>query len=472
MQLESHATPTGVSPQQRYATLHRSIEQGIVSDDMWFELASVSCQLGHHNEANRCITRIRNASQRAEAERILLKLADKKTPRCDDPTGPRNLKEMPDATNADGSKQSKGHTDDAPGVVDHLIDAGQYLLHQHMPWLVLTTMLAFPLFVGLSGILTTAGSPLLLTAIAALPGISVLVVIAAMGHEILHSSSDGDGDVPELPTVYLLIVEARNFLLDAGLVFIAFFGVPTILGIADASFITILPTIAIGLLFAPLAFALRQIRRDLRTLSPTFLMRAIRRCGRGYGWIALVTALAFTPAGFVATAVINYPIHVQIAIVGPLCVMPTFAITRLLGTWLDTHRASLGYLMQRQTQGALRQSRTTTIQSVKVPARRSKAHSPAARNKPQRATSTAPYRHRRSRPATRPTSAFAEKAGVALEPRRTERPRPAPEHAPGPPIKNAQTTLHKHFTEHGTNRGAVVVRGAERKRHGAASRRS
>ena len=472
MQLESHATPIGISPQQRYATLHRSIEQGIVSDDMWFELAAVSCQLGHHNEANRYITCIRNASLRAEAENNLLELPKKTTTRCDDPAGLRSFEEMPDAKNADGPKQSRAHTDHTPGVADHLVDAGQYLLHQHMPWLVLTTMLAFPLFAGLSGILTTASAPLLLKAIAALPGISVLVVIAAMGREILRSSSDGDGDVPELPSVYHLIVEARNFLLDAGLVFIAFFGIPTTLGIIDASLITILPTIMIGLFFAPLTFALRQIRRDLQTLSPVFLMRAIRRCGRGYGWIALVTALAFMPAGFVATAIINYPIHVQVAIIGPLCVMPTFAVTRLLGTWLDTHRASLGNLMQRQTQGTSRPSRATTIQSAKMPAYRGKVDDPAARNKLQKATSTATYRHSGSRPAIRPTSAFTEKARAALEPRRNERPRPAPNHTHGLQAKESQDTYSECLTTHVANRGDLIVSGAERKRYGAASRRS
>ena len=72
-------------------------------------------------------------------------------------------------------------------------------MHQHMPWLVLTTMLAFPLVVGLGGFLTAGGSPLLLAAIAALPGLTVLVIVAAMGHEILRSSSSGESDVPNLP---------------------------------------------------------------------------------------------------------------------------------------------------------------------------------------------------------------------------------------------------------------------------------
>lgn len=472
MQLESHATPIGVSPQQRYATLHRLMEQGIVSDDMWDELASISYQLGHHKEAIRCIARICNANQRAEAERNLLEPRNNKTTRNDDLTGSTNPDETPKAKDADWAKHSQTGADNAPGVIDHLVDAGQYLLHQHMPWLVLTTMLAFPLLVGVGGILTTAGAPLLLTAIATLPGIAVLVVVAAMGHEILRSSSDGNGDVPEIPNAYLLMVEARDFLVDGGLVCIVFFGIPATLGIAGASLTTILPTIVIGLFFAPLTFAMRQLRRDLRPFSPIFMIRAIRRSGRGYGWIALVIALAVTPAGVVATTVIQYPIHAQIAIIGPLCVMPTFAISRLLGTWIDTNRASLSDLMQGQIRKASRQPSTTTIQSARLSDPWSKVDRPAACHKVQKPTSTTPYDHGRSRPAIRPSPAFTEKAEDPLEPRPIAGRRADPARATGQWRDAAQASCDKHFKGNTTNPKATVIRGAERKRHGAASRRS
>ena len=65
MQLESHAAPIGETPQQRYASLHRAIERGLESDEVWAELTSVCQSLGHRGEALHCAQQIRNASVRA-----------------------------------------------------------------------------------------------------------------------------------------------------------------------------------------------------------------------------------------------------------------------------------------------------------------------------------------------------------------------------------------------------------------------
>ena len=38
-------------PEQRRATLHRAIERGLDSDELWKELAEVSLELGYDDEA-------------------------------------------------------------------------------------------------------------------------------------------------------------------------------------------------------------------------------------------------------------------------------------------------------------------------------------------------------------------------------------------------------------------------------------
>ena len=72
MHLESHATPIGESPQQRYASLHRAIERGLASDEVWNELAGVCDALGNRGEALHCLHRIRDDALRTRAERAVL----------------------------------------------------------------------------------------------------------------------------------------------------------------------------------------------------------------------------------------------------------------------------------------------------------------------------------------------------------------------------------------------------------------
>lgn len=482
MQLESHATPFGGSPQQRYATLHRAIEQGLESDDVWSELASVSAQLGHPGEAARCASNIVDPTRRSRAERSLQGPSGRSTaagnkPEAAKPVGRRHPAAAPAASSAGPTKakakaKAAVEEDGPPRVIDHLVDAGQYLLYQHMPWLVLTTMLAFPVVVGLGGFLTAGGSPLLLAAIAALPGLSVMIVVAAMGHEILRSSSDGVGDVPNLPEFPQMIRNSRNFLLDALLVLTVFFATPVLLGLAGAPTTAILPAMALGVFFAPLTFALRQIRRDMRMFSPAFLMRAARRCGHGYGLIAVAIAVAFTPAALVTSAVISYPVWVQIAVVGPLCVLPTFATTRLLGTWLDSHRESLGYLMVAPKKDTLTTVCADKVSSAKQPTQPRNLRRPNARKQFEapKLTTARPS----GRPATpvRPASAFAEKRGPRPAPRAIEGRRPAAK-TPAPPApRMTQAHSLQDVPDLGGMPGAVVVSGSDRHRQGAASRRT
>lgn len=484
MQLESHATPFGGTPQQRYASLHRSIEQGLDSDDVWIELASVSFQLGHSREAARCVARIQNAGQRAKLERQLgfghpeTAAPDRSTaagnrPQRPGKVGRRDPATAPAASDAGPTSHPASQRDEGPPrVVEHLVDAGQYLMHQHMPWLVLSTMLAFPLVVGVGGFLTAGGSPLLLAAIAALPGLSVMVVVAAMGHEILRSSSDGDGDVPGLPEFPRLIRASRDFLFDALLVFAMYFAGPIALGILGAPLSATLPGLAVGVFAAPLTFALRQVRRDMRSFSPVFLLRALRRSGAGYVVVAVAIALAFAPAALVAKAVISYPVWVQIAIIGPLCVLPTFTTTRLLGTWLDSHRKSLGYLMIGPKETLQSGPGAAAVSAPKKPTQPRNLRRPANRNAFEAPKIKKARRSGSPAPAVRPASAFAEKPKSRPAPRAIEGRRPAPKSPAPAPAKATQDPALKDVPDLVGMPGAVVVSGSERERKGAASRRS
>lgn len=343
MQLESHATPAMETPQQRYANLHRAIERGLDSDEVWKELADVSLRLGHGDEAVRCMRRIQSESTRlALASRLgRLGLIEEQGA-----TSVSNAEHSGAPAASDAGPAAPSEAQGPPRLSDHVVDALQYLMHQHMPALVLFTTLAFPLVVGVGGFLTAGGSWVLLAAIAAIPGLSVLAVVGAMGRQVLIASAEGNGDVPPIPRMAELVRDAQRFLLDTALVTGSLLG-PSLLAMAcDAPWTAVVPGLLNGAFFAPMAWALRHLRSDLGALSPVTLMRAVARTAGSYPALAIVNMLLFAPIALVAFLVFGRPIWVQIAIIGPLCVLPVFVASRLLGTWLEFHRERLGRLVE------------------------------------------------------------------------------------------------------------------------------
>lgn len=356
MQLESHATPPAETPQQRYANLHRAIERGLDSDEVWRELAEVSLTLGHADECLRCLRRIQNDTTRLAlgsrlARRGLID-ADVAASSAGAARSPSaHHLEAPAASDA-GPKASRERPAGESRLLDHLADAIQYQMHQHMPALVLFTTLAFPLVVGVGGFLTAGGSWLLLAAIAALPGLGVLAVVGAMGRQVLLASADGEGDVPPIPPFAELWSSARRFALDTVLVLGSLLGPSLVAAACSAPWTTVVPGLLVGAFFAPMAWSLRHLRSDFGALSPVTLTRAVARTASSYPGLAAVTMLLFVPAGLVTWAVFGRPVWVQIAIIGPLCVLPMFVASRLLGTWLETNRSRLGGLVQERSGAA------------------------------------------------------------------------------------------------------------------------
>ena len=456
MQIVSHAAPLGETPQQRYASLHRALERGLESDEVWAELNSVCQTLGHRGEALHCAQQIRSAAMRARAEQEVLAPAARRE-RADHSGAPA----ASHAGSANKPAQRRTVLEAPPSALEHLLDAAQYLLHQSMPALVLVTMLSFPLVVGLGGFLTAGGSPLLLAAIAALPGLSILVVVAAMGRQILLRSSEGEGDVPPMPAMAGMLRDARSFAVDGALVTAAFGGVPICLFLAGASTFTLAAAVFLAALIAPLSFAILQVRGDLRGLSPMFALRATQRAGKGYPMIALATTLAFAPAIGVAACVLDRPAWVQIAAVGPLFVLPVFAAARLLGTWLDTNSGALGELLERRPLPVAQRARPARP-APPAPAAKKGAAQPARRTaqRPRRGDEAAARTRRSSIEGRRPAPMTATRTALVFESKT-----PAPEAAAPLAVVGAAP---EDLT---TMPGAVVLRGRERVRRGAAANR-
>ncbi|MEO6593356.1 MAG: hypothetical protein ABIP94_01225 [Planctomycetota bacterium] len=427
MQLESNATPTVETPQQRYASLHRALERGLASDDLWKELADVSLRLGNGEEAVQCLHRIRDEAMRSALEARLVRLRLIATEPVETQSGEAAAK----ATNHAGIKAFSGEDGHHPGLRDHVVDALQYMLHQHMPWLVLTTTLAFPLVIGVGGFLTAGGSLLLLAAIAALPGLCVLAVVGAMGRQILLASSEGMSDVPTLPDFGVLVADGRRFLIDAGLVLGTLIAPPLAALALGAPLATGLPCLMVGGFFAPLAWALRQVRGDIGALSPVTVLRAFSRCGAGYLGIVGLAWLLFAPAALVTWAVFGRPIWVQLAVIGPLCVLPIFLLSRLLGTWLDTMRMQLGAVLVRSPKAPPKAKKDDTV----APARAQAVPvAPTRRTAPGRVAAAA----QPTAPA-RTTAVAARATKPAANPRMPRRPEGLQHHyAPTPPVQSTR----------------------------------
>ncbi len=59
MQLDNTASPKAQTPQLRYASLHRTIEKGLASDEVWNELARICLVLGFNDEAVKAYRKVR-----------------------------------------------------------------------------------------------------------------------------------------------------------------------------------------------------------------------------------------------------------------------------------------------------------------------------------------------------------------------------------------------------------------------------
>ncbi|MBK8101529.1 MAG: hypothetical protein IPK26_30990 [Planctomycetes bacterium] len=232
-----------------------------------------------------------------------------------------------------------------PTLTEHCLDAGEFLLQQHMPWVALLTMAVFPLVVGIGGFLTAGGSPMLLAGIAAVPGFLALAVVGAMGRRVLIDSSHGSAEVPRVTDAVQILREATRFATDFLLVFGPLLGPSWLMVALGAPAIALVPGALLSMFFVPMTWGLRQVRGDFASLSPTTILRAIGRCGGAYAALAGAFWAAFAPAMLTAFLVSGRAAWLQIAVLGPLLVLPVLASSRLLGTWLDAHRLTLGILL-------------------------------------------------------------------------------------------------------------------------------
>jgi len=200
---------------------------------------------------------------------------------------------------------------------------------------------------------------------------------------------------------------------------------------------------AIGMFLTPIALVLRQSRGDIGALSPIAMLRGIG-CAKGYLKITGAFWLAFAPAAIAFWSSLGHAIWLQIAIVGPLAVLPTFATARLLGTFTEVHRWRLGMLLYPSTNNVERGSpsatrrrpvqnrvRTATKTSGKL---RVTATSPQVGPKRARPTKAVPPDHGRPTRSKARTKLPARPVGIEqMAARSTPQPGQIVQHSAGEP---------------------------------------
>jgi hypothetical protein len=498
VQIESHAKPLQATPQLRYAALHRSLERGLASDEVWSELAEVCAVLGHREEAVRCAGKVANAATRRTLEYKLARRGIGEFPAGTNPArpSPDDRCEAPPPELEPDSEHAQ------PRLRDHLQDAAQFLLLQHMPAVALAATLSFPLLVGLGGFLTGGSSMLLLAGVAALPGLMLLAVVGAMGRRILRGSFAGSNDVPALGDLRGLARDARAFVGDAALVVGSFLAPPAVAIALDAPASSTVPSLVIGLLFAPMAWGLRSLRGDFASLSPVVVLRAAARMPLQYLALATVCWALLLPAALAVLLVAGRPVWAQIAVVGPLVALPFFMASRLIGTWFETRRRQFGLLLAAgrdavAVPAALHDDDAEPAPAAPLASPRPAPARPAAAAAPRRAAAPAapagpaPARPAAARPA--PAAASGRPAAPPVPPARPPQParaatqpaRPATRPAgaarpaaPNPAAPAPAAQIEGRAPQPGLDDkpdlsgmpGAVVVKGRDRQRRGAAAR--
>lgn len=487
MQLDQIATPVEEqTPEIRYASLHRAVERGMASDDVLQELVDICVQLGHPDEALRVHATMPPGPARELATSRLAR---------------KGLLTQEQATNTDHSAPAPGPTrnPERPPLREHVVDAIQYLGQSYMPVAALVTMLSFPVITGIGGLLTAGDSPWLFAAIAALPGLCVVAVIAALARRIFMDAAHAQGEIAPMPRAAEVLELSKQHVLDHLLVYGTMVA-PSIVAIGfGMPLVSSLPCLLLSMFLLPAALILRMLRGDLRALSPVPVVRAIFTC-RGYAGFATAYWLAFLPAAIAVWASFGHALWLQISVTGPLAVLPMFATARLLGTFADHHRERLAPLlangvvvMGNAATGcapgatAARGASLITGQrqpTARVVARGSTSKAAVAKKMPERTVSQPQPRALPPAARTQAPTPSVQAATAASKPMAKPAARPQPQPAqqaaaaaqptPRPQPKQPAPALEPHKFE-GPDLcgipGARVITASERKRVGASARK-
>lgn len=335
----------------------------MATDPTWSELVGVCIRLNKPTEAMEALHRIDDQGLRARASGMLMRhgLMSKHHAESYHPSSAKF-----DRTNL--------------SFAEEVGDSFRFLFIDHMPLTVMVITMIFPLVIGLGGVLTAGSHSLLLPLIALIPALSALGLVGALGRQILLEASRGLTEPPSLPGLKPLAMDSCRFLVDGILLSALTLGPGILLfQFTEVHFATKAVVLAFGVLFLPMAMAVRQVCDDWRALNPMLLIPAISKGGAPYLLTVSVAVLMMSPAVTALILTMGSQIYLQISVIGPLSVVPLFVISRLLGRVLDLRRKSLGRLIDMPTLRATQELKTVREHGTRRPAMQTRKRTPRPR---------------------------------------------------------------------------------------------
>lgn len=353
------------SPERRYSWLHRAIEQGHATDNIWAELSRVCCRLGYKTEAIKGIHSIQDPEFRYKAEMFLVR---------------QGLLDHPSSLD---NKRLTAQKPTRRTLQEEVMDSFSYLFLEHMPFTVMASALVFPVVLGLGGVLTTGSEMWVFPAIALLPVLFAVGLVGALSHQIILEGSKGIVEPPRLPDVSDLVAGSGRFLRDSMIVAIALL-TPGALAIRlGVTLYYSMPLLLAGASLLPMALSLCLVRNDFRGLTPRVLFPAVWRSGLSYGYLVALAGLLFAPAIAAGLLTGQSDLYLRLSFISPLAIAPLFVVSRLMGRILFLNKHGLGDLIRDR----LDTHHTSTNQPTAVPAshnsRRSKAKTNRHSSKPK-----------------------------------------------------------------------------------------
>ena len=354
MQIQNTAKPQqSQTPQLRYASLHRTIDRGMGSDDVWSELSRACVALGFNDEAVKAYRKVETPHMCRSLGVLLARhgLISGSEP----PARSSGSSHAPSS-----SRYAAVEDHPEPGFRQLVTDPFQFLFLDHMPLTVIVATLTFPLVVGLGGFLTADSHFLLFSAITLLPGLSVLGIVGALGRRIMVQAGQGIYYPPPVPDVHILCREAPRFLVDVLVLCLILLGpgtttllllpghlIPGVDSLVLGMFLMpAVGSLLLGMFLMPMALLMSEFSDDSRALSPIRLLSAVSRGGYEYLRTALVISALFLPAVLSALATMESHFYLQVSVIGPLIVVPLFVSCRLLGKYFHDQRSELQDLIR------------------------------------------------------------------------------------------------------------------------------
>jgi hypothetical protein len=231
-----------------------------------------------------------------------------------------------------------------PSTREKLADALELLLCRRMRWAVLAGTVAFPVALGVGGMLCGLSDLFLLRFLALVPPLFVVGMVGAFGRHVLVQALHAVDDASTLPRPQTLLPEMLHGLRDLGAPSAAFLLPGYVALLLDQALLALLLFVLAAALL-PMAVALRLLSRDWRALSPKLLLAAARACPSYFG-TAAVLALLFVPALLTLFLSVGQPWFLVISVVGPLAVAPFFVAMRMLGLTLHYERAGVARMFK------------------------------------------------------------------------------------------------------------------------------